>query len=53
MLKNGQKHDINCTFTYKDYMKLHESTKNTIHNKKVYKFKGRVWIASGSTILFG
>ena len=22
MYKNGQKHDINCTFTYKDYMKL-------------------------------
>ena len=44
MYKNGGKHDINCTFTYKDYMKLFikESTKNTIHNKMVYKFKGRV-----------
>ena len=22
MYKNGQKHDIKCTFTYKDYKKL-------------------------------
>ena len=42
MYKLGQKHDINSTFTYKDYMKLliKESTKNTFDNKKVYKFKG-------------
>ena len=44
MYKNGQKHDINCTFTYKDYMKLlvKESTKNTMHNKMDYNVKGRV-----------
>ena len=44
MYKNGQKRDINCTFTYKDYMKLlfKESTKNTTQIKMVYKVKGRV-----------
>ena len=44
MYKNGQKHDINCTFTYKDYMKLliKESTESTMHNKIDYNFKGRV-----------
>ena len=44
MYKGGQKHDINCTFTYKDYMKLliKESVKHTMHNEIVYKFKGRV-----------
>ena len=44
MYKNGQKHDINCTFTYKEkvYLLIKESVKHTMHNKIVYKFKGRV-----------
>ena len=44
MYKNGQKHVINCTFTYKDQMKLllKESVKHTMHNLMVYKLKGRV-----------
>ena len=54
MYKNGQKHDINCTFTFKDYMKLlvKDSVKHTMHNKIVYKLKRRAWIPSESTILF-
>ena len=44
MNKFGQKHEINCTFTYKDYMKffVKESVKHTMHNKILYKLKGRV-----------
>ena len=35
MYKNGQKHDINCTFTYKDYMNIliKEIVKHTMLKK--------------------
>ena len=44
MYKIGQKHDINCTLTNKDYMKLiiKEIVTHTMLNKLVYKIKGRV-----------